>query len=288
MTKLNWNFSTHENYFDDFETAPRESTFVSLRPTDLNWHRLEDLSKLEEVTAIEPSQDQLEYLATLPQLKRLRIAKAKIHDPNLLSQNSSLEELALIWVRNLTDFTSLRKLPHLRSLYLENVNGLTDFSSLAGFGSLSTLEITGKIGKQQTINDLAFISELKGLHVLKLGSCHYRSDFPVFQPLRHLEHLEYLSVVSGCTSIDDWAYLCVHFPNMENASDPLIHVMTADWLEGVHSSQDLEALPNVMYAVMFGTKGFGFPNGLKADILPKIRRFEMRWEKALARVRSHI
>lgn len=282
-----WTFSPDENHFDDLADAPAESTRISLRPTDRNSGRLAELPLLEEITAREPSAEQVEVITDLPALKRLRVGHTRFTDFSRFSRLHALEQLVLIWVRGVPDFSALHGLAHLRSLFLANIIDLTDFSSLAGLNALTTLEIDGKLGKPQKLDDLEFLASLRGLRNLRLGDFTCRAKPPVFAPLLHLTGLQELEVTPGAVSPEDWAFLEARFPFLEGRGDPLIFVQPAgkhEWIEGVHDSVAVENLPEGNYVVTFGLKGFRAFWGLKPEALAKIRRFETRMMRARSEV----
>lgn len=284
-----WSFSETDRYFDDFADAPADSTVIDLRPTDRNWERLAELPLLEEITVREPTIEQMEVITSLPSLKRLRIIHARFADFSRLSRLHALEQLVLIWVRGVPDFSALHGLPHLRSLFLENINDLTDFSGLAGLEALTTLEIDGKIGKRQKLDDLEFLAGLRGLRNLRLGDFTCRAKPPVCAPLLHLTALKELSVAPGCVSPEDWALLEARFPFLEDRDGPLIFVTPAGTnrsIEGIHDSAAVEGLPDGNYLAGFALKGFGAFWGPKPEVLAKIRKFETRLMRARAAAAS--
>lgn len=210
-----WHFLQEPRYFPDLSQAPRESTVLDLRRSDINWRSLADYPELEEVTGQGLSREQLEFLVTLPRLKRLRLSGLRALDIASLGQAAQLEELALISISGVRSLEPLVALPRLRSLFVESIPKLTDFSALRGATGLKCLCITSGSELAQKIEDLSFLSGMAGLQHLMLGHVRHLGLSPAFFGLESLPNLVSMCVFPAFMPLEDIIYLQVRLRHIK-------------------------------------------------------------------------
>ena len=210
-----WHFLQEPRYFPDLSQAPRESAVLDLRRSDINWRSLTDYPELVEVTGQGLSHEQVEFLVTLPRLKRLRLVGLRALDIASLGEATHLEELALMSISGVRSLEPLVALPRLRSLFVESIPKLTDFSALRGAKGLKCLCITSGSELAQKIEDLSFLSGMAGLQHLMLGHVRHLGPSPAFFGLESLPNLISLCVFPAFMPLEDIMYLQVRLGHIK-------------------------------------------------------------------------
>lgn len=201
---------------DTFPGSP--ATVVTLGKNDSDWKTALSLPNLEELTLHEPSPEQLDALAELSQLKRLRITHARPRALEFLAPMKAVEELVLEYVSGVDDLSPLGRLPRLRALHLENLRRVRSFAGLAGSASLRYLSIYGTLDWKQPIDDFAFLRGLPGLEVLGMFRVITRAPYPALLPAVGLKRLLRLKVHGGHFDTAEYALLEEGLPGVEGAS----------------------------------------------------------------------
>lgn len=183
-----------------------------------NWHQVFDCKNLEELTLHDPSKEQVQAIAKLNQLKRLRITFFRTADINFIGELENLEELILEYVSGFTDLSPLSSLSKLKSVHFENLRRVSNFDGLRGLKTLRYLHIDGTVDWNQPIEDFEFLGGLPNLEVLSLGFITIKKKFPAFLPILNLKKLKKIKIGRATLSTNEYAFLQVALPNVQGCS----------------------------------------------------------------------
>jgi hypothetical protein len=192
---------------EEVPTGDQQILVTTINKDDAHWNKIFTFPNLEEVTLHEPSKEQIEKIAQLKQLKRLRITHARPKDIQFLTSLINLEELVLEYVSGFSDLSPLRALTKLKSLHCENLRKADDFSALAGMQNLRFLRIDGTLDWKQPIANFAFLEGLPNLEILQFGQVITKTPFPAFLPALKLKKLQYIGVSHTMFDAKEYALL---------------------------------------------------------------------------------
>jgi len=201
-------------YFEDLTDAPLNSTRITLSKNVKNWELISQLPDLVELTLDRPDKWQIEYLAKIPHLKRLRISHTRAKSLNVIEYLSGLEELVLEYVSGINQLDAIGALPNIRALHLENLRNVKDFSGLSPLISLGYLNISGNVDWKQTVESFSFVENFGSLEILRLTNIKILAgDFP-YLPLSCLTSLKKISLASNVFELEFFAWLQAKFPHV--------------------------------------------------------------------------
>jgi hypothetical protein len=202
----------------DVPAGSREITIVTIGKDDEHWARALTLPNLEELTLHQPTKEQLEAIAGLRSVKRLRITHAHPKTLDFIRTMGAVEELVLEYVSGFTDLSPLRGLTRLRALHIENLRRVSDFDGLAGVESLRYLAVYGTLDWKQPIADFEFLRGLPGLEVFRLFQVITKRPYPALLPALSLKNLRRLDVHGSELATEEYALLEEGLPGVEGAS----------------------------------------------------------------------
>lgn len=202
----------------DVEPKSPDVTIVTIGADDENWERIFTLPNLEELTLHEPTNAQLESIAKLRGVRRLRITHARPKNVSFLSEMIGVEELVMEYVSGFSDLTPLQKMPKLRSLHLENLRRVSNFDGLSGIASLRFLSIYGTLDWKQPIDNFTFLRGLRDLEVLSMFQVFTKAPFPALLPAAHLRNLKKLKLHRSYLDVQEYALLEVALPEAEGTA----------------------------------------------------------------------
>lgn len=207
--------------FDDLSEAPLDSLCLTVSKQTKNWRALPEFTCLEELTLDRPAPAQIEWLESLPKLKRLRISFSRTKSLEVLRSLPNLEELILEYTSGIRDLSALGALKGLRSLHLENLRNVTDFSELQSLVSLRALGIRGTFDAAQKIDNLDFLSGLKNLEQLSISSSRIGDETHLMEQFQGLKRIQRFALASDQFELEFFAWLSVAFSEIEGATwDP--------------------------------------------------------------------
>lgn len=187
---------------------------LTISKQDENWRQIFECPNLEELTLSNPSQEQVQEIGKLVQLKRLRLSFFRAADISFISSLYNLEELVFEYVSGFSDLSPLQRLPALRSLHLENLRRVSSFDGLKGIAGLQYLYISGTLDWNQPISDFSFLEGLPSLDYFGLGFVSCKAGFPVLFPALGLKKLRRLSVGIATFHTKEYAFLNVALPHV--------------------------------------------------------------------------
>ena len=152
---------------------------LELVDEDLSPEELESLRSLD-LSNKALTDDDLRYLAALPNLELVYLENNEITDIAFLAQLPELKSLSLAGTE-VTDVSVLANLTELHSLNLSGTD-IEDISSLKGLTNLETLSLGGKV------SDLTALENMKNLQHLGIYDAEI-SDISSLQSLPHLQSL---------------------------------------------------------------------------------------------------
>ncbi len=193
-------------------------TVATIGADDETWRNVFTFPNLEELTLHGPSREQLDAIAELSALKRLRITHARPEEIGFLGALTNVEELVLEYVSGFSDLSPLRSLTRLKSLHVENLRRVSDFGGLAGLSSLRYLRIDGTLDWKQPIADFEFLRGLPNLEVLSFGRIVTKAAYPAALPVLGLGKLERLKLPWNMLAAEEYALLEVGLPGVEGAA----------------------------------------------------------------------
>ena len=199
---------------DDVENAK----IVTIGKEQKHWKQIFELPNLQELTLHEPSKEQLESIAELKKVKRLRISHARLKNIDFISGLENLEECVFEYVSGFSDLTPFSRLSKLKSLHFENLRLVNDFSGLIGLSSLRYLYINGTLDWNQPIENFDFLNGLSGLEVFSLGWIVNKSEYPALKPIMSLKHLKKIKIIRNTFPTPEYAFIEMALPNLEGAS----------------------------------------------------------------------
>lgn len=207
-----------DRYRKALDQASEEASILTLCGSDSDYERLNGFSDLEELTLHEPTKEQLSYLGSLTQIKRLRITHARPKEIGFLDSLNELEELVLEYVSGFSDLSPLGTLPKLKSIHFENLRRVSSFSGLEGLASLKFLSIYGTLDWKQPIENFSFIEGLPNLEVLAMWQTINRSDYPATLPIAMSRSLKRLKIPWNELVAEEYALLECALEGVEGAS----------------------------------------------------------------------
>jgi len=192
---------------DGLPAGDPQVTIATVRSADSLWRNVFTFPNLEELTLHVPTHEQLEAIAELSKLKRLRITHAKPEQITFLSSLAQLEELVLEYVSGFSDLSPLRSLRNLKALHIENLRRVTDFRGLSGLACLRYLRIDGTLDWKQPIADFEFLRGLPNLEVLSFGQIINKTPYPALLPALALARLKRLKLGWNMLAVEEYALL---------------------------------------------------------------------------------
>jgi len=202
----------------DIEANDADITIVTIGKEDAAWKTVLTLPNLVELTLHSPSREQLESVAELTGLERLRITHARPKAIDFLESLPELRELVLEYVSGFSDLSPVGSLPRLKSLHLENLRKVRDFGGLAGSKQLRYLRIDGTLDWKQPIDDFEFLRELPALEVLAFGQIISKAAYPAMLSVSSLPHLKRLQLAPNMLAAEEYALLEVSLKEVEGAN----------------------------------------------------------------------
>lgn len=199
-------------------TGSEQITIATIGSDESEWRKVFTFPNLEELTLHSPSQEQLQAIAELIELKRLRITHAKPKEIAFISHFSQLEELVLEYVSGFNDLSPLRSLPRLKSLHIENLRSVNDFGGLSGLACLRYLYIDGTLDWKQPIADFEFLRGLPNLEVLSFGQIINKTPYPALLPALALKKLKRLKLTWNMLAAEEYALLEVGLPGVDGVN----------------------------------------------------------------------
>jgi hypothetical protein len=199
-----------ERYAYRIESVPtgcEQVTIATIGSDDEQWRNVFTFPNLEELTLHSPSREQLQAVAELTELKRLRITHARPKDIAFIGPLSRLEELVLEYVSGFSDLSPLCSLRKLKSLHIENLRRVTDFGGLSGLACLRYLRIDGTLDWKQPIADFEFLRGLPNLEVLSFGQIINKTPYPALLPALGLKELKRLRLTWKMLAAEEYALL---------------------------------------------------------------------------------
>ncbi|TWT78617.1 Leucine Rich repeats (2 copies) [Planctomycetes bacterium CA13] len=203
---------------DSVPAGDEEVTIATIGSDDSLWRNVFTFPNLEELTLHSPSHEQLQAIAELAVLRRLRITHARPKEITFISPLSQIEELVLEYVSGFSDLSPLRSLPRLKSLHIENLRKVTDFRGLSGLACLRYLQIDGTLDWKQPIADFEFLRGLPNLEVLSFGQIINKTPYPALLPALALKKLKRLKLTWNMLAAEEYALLEVGLHDVEGAN----------------------------------------------------------------------
>ena len=210
-----------ERYAHGIATLPEDGTgvtIVTLGKLDTDWRRVLALPDLVELTLHEPSLDQLEAIAALQGVRRLRVTHARPKDIDFIGTMHGLEEVVLEYVSGFSDLAPLAGLPQLRALHLENLRRVCSLGGLAGCATLRYLSVNGTCDWLQPVADFEFLRGLPALEVLSLWQFKCAAPWPAMLPATALRHLKRLRLHGSYLPTAEYALLEEILPGVDGAT----------------------------------------------------------------------
>lgn len=202
---------------DHVPAGDERVTIATIGSDDRLWRNVFTFPRLEELTLHSPSQEQLQAVAELSALKRLRVTHAKPKALTFISSLSQIDELVLEYVSGFSDLSPLRFLPRLKSLHIENLRRVSDFGGLSGLSSLRYLHIDGTLDWKQPIVDFEFLRGLPNLEVLYFGHIITKAPYPALLPALSLKKLKRFKLTWNMLAAEEYALLEVGLSEVEGA-----------------------------------------------------------------------
>jgi hypothetical protein len=212
------NRERYAHRIDSVCAGDEQITIATIGADDTSWRNVFTFPNLEELTLHSPSHEQLQAIAELSGLKRLRITHARPKEITFISSLSQIEELVLEYVSGFSDLSPLRSLPKLKSLHLENLRRVTDFGGLSGLASLRYLRIDGTLDWKQPIADFEFLRGLPNLEVLSFGQIINKTPYPALLPALALKKLKRLELTWNMLAAEEYALLEVGLHDVDGAN----------------------------------------------------------------------
>lgn len=203
---------------DSVPAGDEQVTIATIGSEDSLWRNVFTFPNLEELTLHSPSHEQLQAIAELFVLKRLRITHARPKEITFISSLLQIEELVLEYVSGFSDLSPLRSLPKLKSLHIENLRRVTDFGGLSGLACLRYLRIDGTLDWKQPIADFEFLRGLPNLEVLSFGHIINKTPYPALLPALALKKLKRLKLTSNMLAAEEYAFLEVGLHDVNGAN----------------------------------------------------------------------
>ncbi|MGU3374984.1 leucine-rich repeat domain-containing protein [Chryseobacterium sp. M5A1_1a] len=186
---------------------------LTLNKHNQHWKLIFDCQDLEEVNLDQPSQEQIQAINELKQLKRVRVKNLRTNNIEFLSGLMNIEEVAIEYVSGFSDLSPLQHLPKLKALHLENLRKVSNFDGIRGIKSLKYLHIDGTLDWNQPIENFSFLEELPELEVLSLMNITNKASFPAFLSVLKLEKLLELRIPRETLDTAEYAFLDVAKPH---------------------------------------------------------------------------
>lgn len=238
-----------------------------------NWERIFALSKLQELTLHEPSNDQILELSRLKSITRLRITHARVNDIKFIGEMHNLEEVVLEYVSGFSDLSPLRSVNSLRAFHSECLRAVKDFSGISGLSGLKYLGIFGTVDFKQPVESFEFMATLKGLEALHLFQVVNQKPFPALLPIARMQNLRRLNIPRDAFRVEEYALLEVALPNTVGAAwEPCKR--RADSKVPYPRDEVLAFLPESVLAELNQKEIFTSPDGQKWINDPKTEWFE--------------
>ena len=201
----------------DVPAGNTEIRVATIGVEDRWWRNVFSFPNLEELTLHNPTQEQLQAIADLSMLRRLRITHARPRELDFIRSLSHVEELVLEYVSGFSDLSPLRSLTSLKSLHIENLRRVSDFAGLFGIAGLRYLRIDGTLDWKQPIADFEFLRGLPNLEVLSFGQIISKAPFPALLPALSLRKLKRFRLTWNMLAAEEYALLEVGLRGVEGA-----------------------------------------------------------------------
>ncbi len=211
---------------DYWTTIPNRERFAYLADSDIpnkdqvriltiskthdkaNWEQIFECPNLEELTLHEPSEEQVQAIRKLTNVKRLRITFFRAPDIDFIRDSQNLEELVLEYVSGFSELSPLRNLKKLKSVHFENLRRVNDFGGIAGLESLRYIHINGTFDWSQPVQNFDFLGEIPNLEVFSLGFGVrlVNPSYPIFRSLIEHKKIKQLRIGRAFCSLEDYAF----------------------------------------------------------------------------------
>lgn len=204
---------------------------LTIMGEDKEWEKAFDFPSLKELTLHEPTKEQLEGLAQLTRIERLRITHARPKTFDFIRSMTNLKELVLEYVSGCSDLSPLCSLNGLEALHLENLRRVSSFEFLKGLTELKYLHIDGTFDWKQPIENFDFLRELTTLEHFSLGNIITQTPYPATLPALELKSLKYIKIQPNTFILDEYALLEIGLDNVDGASWPAIKKWSYAFIE---------------------------------------------------------
>ena len=204
-------------FIADFEIANKDEVkilTISKNQEKKHWEQLFECPNLEELTLHNPSNEQIQSIRKLTNLKRLRITFFRTKNVEFISDLLNLEELVLEYVSGFSDLSPLQKLKKIKSLHLENLRKVSNFDGLKGINSLCYLYIDGTLDWKQPIENFSFLEGLPNLEILAFRFVINKTSYPAFLPLLKLKKLKEIRIGMATFNTKEYAFIQTALPNV--------------------------------------------------------------------------
>lgn len=212
------NRQRYAHRIDSVPAGDEQVTIATIGSDDSLWRNVFTFPSLEELTLHSPNHEQLQAIAELSTLTRLRITHARPKDITFISPLSQIEELVLEYVSGFSDLSPLRCLPRLKSLHIENLRRVNEFGGLSGLACLRYLRIDGTLDWKQPIADFEFLRGLPNLEVLSFGQIINKTPYPALLPALALKKLKRLKLAWNMLAAEEYALLEVGLHGVKGAN----------------------------------------------------------------------
>lgn len=254
--KGDWAMQVEPTYLVTHMSIPEETRWLTIRRTDRDLSPLAELEKLVELTLESPTPEQLDFVCTLPYLRRLRVISTKWVDLAGIEDLSGLEELALLNVTQFKTLEPISSLPSLRSLMIVSARHFSDVSAVAKMNQLRCVVIDGTFDSHQQVASLDPFTNHPSLAHIALGYVRVLQQDNKFHCLETMKSLQTLYIYPRIVSIEDWAYLVVRIPQLKTKDEPIWRIDgPQDMYLSTHGIPEELATSDALYQMMVYLKG---------------------------------
>lgn len=204
-----WSFQPERfDLCDALKSVPMEKIkWVYLLGSTDEYKSLKDLKNLEEIHIQYPTHEQIEFISSLTQLKRLKVEDYRPKTIDFLKPLINLEELVLKAVSGFDDLMPIAHLKKLRALNLYMLRRVKDYSPLAALTNLQYLQLGSNFDFPQPVADLEFLRPLRKLEYLIFEYVRILEKEHSSQPLADLENLKFIKMLRNTFSVEDFAFV---------------------------------------------------------------------------------
>jgi hypothetical protein len=207
---------------DSYKENDENAEILTIMGEDKEWRKALSFPLLKELTLHEPTKEQLDGLAELTCIERLRITHARPKTFDFIRSMTNLNELVLEYVSGCSDLSPLLTLSRLKSLHFENLRRVSSFEFLKGMKELKYLHIDGTFDWKQPVENFKFLGGLETLEHFSLGNVITPAPYPAMLPALELKNLKYINIPPNAFALEEYAILEVGLKNVKGATWPAI------------------------------------------------------------------